>query len=126
LEEVLLNWRDFLWAKLPESHQLIRDVETVDDSAGEHGGFVGIYSYTSVVFWWGVFEPALRQNDSEVVERCISIINEVFEGRELFSKGEIDLVRESLLVRVMPFLVANWPQFRDYASRILQRYTPTD
>lgn len=57
------------------------------------------YSYVSEVFWWGVFEPALRtQNDEVKVERCFAALEHMLSSPD-------QQVRDAAGIRVTPYLL---------------------
>lgn len=104
--------RNFLWQQLPETRDIIDALEKIEPSDGEEEGvapYVGLYEYISEAFWWGVFEPALRQANTELISRYYGITEHLLEH-------STDLVREGVEIRVISYL-ASCTQSQTYAGR---------
>jgi hypothetical protein len=86
----------------------------IEERPGE--GAVLTFGIMSECFWWGIFEPALREVDVPVIKRCLQVTE------RLLGEGD-QVIRDALSVRVLDYLVdPSWQEtVRQYASPKLRR-----
>ncbi|MFC5747476.1 hypothetical protein [Actinomadura rugatobispora] len=92
--------RSLLWNEVPEARSAIKALDQrCAEIASEYGEepFVGVYEYISEIFWWEVFEPALKRGERQVVDRCFRIVEILLEKSDNF-------IREAVLIRVVVHL----------------------
>lgn len=103
--------KERLWKEFPEARVGLEQLERRrKEFLAEHGEalFVGVYDYISGIFWWEVFEPALRRGDDGLIERCARFVEVLLE-----SSGE--LIREAADIRVVSHL-ERWPVVLRFAG----------
>ena len=85
--------RDYLRRVFPENAEQVAEVER--EWPGEQG--VNTYTYISEVFWWGIFQPGIANQDREQVVKC-------FRAMEDFLASEDSDLRDAAGIRVTPYL----------------------
>ncbi|QNE21786.1 hypothetical protein F1D05_32530 [Kribbella qitaiheensis] len=60
-------------------------------------GAVLTFGIVSECFWWGIFEPALRVHDVDVIVRCLRV------AERLLDEGD-QVIQDALVVRVLDYL----------------------
>lgn len=106
------GFRNYLWATFPESHSLILEIEAEERELAEAQGsepFMSVYDYVSQVFWWEIFEPALKRDDEALVVRCYGLVEDVLETAD-------DLLAEAVDIRVLSHLTG-WRESWKFAGR---------
>lgn len=106
--------RELLWKEVPGSRTEITALEKRSaEHAAEYGGepFIGEYQLISEVFWWEVFEPALRSDDRRVIDQCLGVM-------EILLTRSSHLVHEAVLIRVVRHL-KKFPEVREHAGDAL-------
>ncbi|GAB3275299.1 hypothetical protein GCM10027589_00340 [Actinocorallia lasiicapitis] len=87
------NFADFLKTAIPGVSAFLdayeEDVEMALSS--------NPYGVMSEVFWWKIFEPALKLGDGEMISRCFAVTE------ALLSEGT-EFMRECAIIRVIPYL----------------------
>lgn len=103
--------KERLWNEFPEARAGIEELERRErEFFSEYGEalFVGVYDYISEIFWWEVFEPALRRGDDGLIERCTRFA-------EVLLGSSSELIREAVDIRVVSHL-ERWPVVLGFAG----------
>lgn len=98
------QFRGYLRNRLPEARPLLAEMEAKEAEYAEEEGDstpTDAYGVMSEVFWWGVFEPALRGAEEELVSRCFEIVDEILRW------GDDNLI-QTLHIRVLEWLATEW------------------
>lgn len=106
------GFRNYVWDTFPESRPLISEIEAEEQELADSRDsepFVGVYDYVSQVFWWGIFEPALKCDDEALVVRCYGLVEDVLETAD-------HLLAEAVGIRVLPYLIG-WRESWQFAGR---------
>lgn len=57
-----------------------------------------LYSVVSELFWWEIFEPALRQSDADQVAASFEVVE------DLLTRGS-PRIKDAVRIRVTPYLI---------------------
>lgn len=76
----------------PESAEQVAEVER--KWPGDQS--VNTYTYMSEVFWWGIFQPGIANQDRERLVKC-------FRAMEDFLASEDSDLRDAARIRVTPY-----------------------
>lgn len=85
--------RDYLRRVFPEIAEQVAEVER--QWPGDQS--VNTYTYMSEVFWWGIFQPSIANQDREQRVKC-------FRAMEDFLASEDGDLRDAAGIRVTPYL----------------------
>jgi hypothetical protein len=99
-----------LWEEVPGSRDPIRDLERENyELDGALDCLFGrMYTYISVVLWWGSLQPALESGDLEQAQQCFHAIE------RLLGSGDSN-VEDAISIRVVSYLAT--PTYLDLARR---------
>ncbi|MFI6681535.1 hypothetical protein [Kribbella sp. NPDC050470] len=86
LPSILMGW-------FPSSKAALDEV--IRERADE--GAVLAFGIVSECFWWGIFEPALRLRDLEMIERCLRLTE------HLLDEGDT-VIHDAVIIRVIEYL----------------------
>ncbi|MEU1387778.1 MULTISPECIES: hypothetical protein [unclassified Nonomuraea] len=102
------DFRSFLQECIPETRPLFAEMA---EEEAEHAGEMcnqrdampaGAYEIMSEIFWWGIFEPALRDGNERLLATCYGTVEDILR------RGDEDLVT-CLEIRVVEWLSsAEW------------------
>ncbi|WP_155127971.1 hypothetical protein [[Actinomadura] parvosata] len=105
------DFRAYLRRRLPEARPLLAAMEAEEaEDAAEAPGMApaDAYGVMSVIFWWGVFEPALRAGDERLAAECFGIVEELMRDAD-------ENLAQVLYIRVLEWLMAEW---REQSARL--------